>query len=297
MNDNVVAALRKAGAISSEARDIGYELIDEGVSYLEVAEEVEEVIRNGGGEPAFPVNISVNEIAAHYTPSSTDDKKFENGDVVKLDVGAHVDGYIGDTAITVEVGTRNYQDLIESSKRALAIALEIIGEGVTVSTLGGAIERSIKDDGFLPVVNLTGHGMDRYCLHAGMTIPNIDDGNLSRIKNGMVIAIEPFATNGGGQVKNGKPGNIFRVLRERPLKDKKAHEFFNEIRSRFNKLPFCERWCTAMDNNAPAYLKTLLRHGLISSYPILYEYKNGIVTQAEHTVLVKNSKIEILTSS
>lgn len=293
----MVAALRKAGAISSEARDIGYELIDEGVSYLEVAEEVEEIIRNGGGEPAFPVNISVNEIAAHYTPSSTDDKRFVNGDVVKLDVGAHVEGYIGDTAITVEVGTRNYQDLIESSKRALAIALEIIGEGVTVSTLGGAIERSIKDDGFFPVVNLTGHGMDRYCLHAGMTIPNIDDGNLSRIKNGMVIAIEPFATDGGGQVKNGKPGNIFRVLRERPLKDKKALEFFNEIRTKFNKLPFCERWCTAMDNNAPAYLKTLLRHGLISSYPILYEYKNGIVTQAEHTVLVKNSKIEILTSS
>lgn len=297
MNDNVVAALRKAGAISSKARDIGYELIDEGISYLEVAEEVEEIIRNGGGEPAFPVNISVNEIAAHYTPSSTDDKKFGNGDVVKLDVGAHVDGYIGDTAITVEVGTRNYQDLIESSKRALVIALEMMGEGVTVSTLGGAIERSIKGDGFSPVVNLTGHGMDRYCLHAGMTVPNIDDGNLSRIKNDMVIAIEPFATNGGGQVRNGKPGNIFRVLRERPLKDKKALEFFNEIRSRFNKLPFCERWCTAMDNNAQTYLKNLLRHGLISSYPILYEFKKGIVTQAEHTVLIKNSKTEILTSS
>jgi methionyl aminopeptidase len=297
MNDSVVAALRKAGSISSKARDIGYELIDEGVSYLEVAEEVEEIIRSGGGEPAFPVNISVNEIAAHYTPSSTDDKKFGNGDVVKLDVGAHVDGYIGDTAITIEVGTRNYQDLIESSRKALAIALEMIGEGVMVSTLGAAIERSIKRDGFSPVVNLTGHGMDRYCLHAGMTIPNIDDGNRSRIKNDMIIAIEPFATNGGGQVKNGKPGNIFRVLRERPLKDKKALEFFNEIRSRFNKLPFCERWCTAMDSNAPAYLKTLLRHGLISSYPILYEYKKGIVTQAEHTVLIKNSKAEIMTSS
>jgi methionyl aminopeptidase len=296
MNDGVVAALRKAGAISSEARDIGYELIDKGVSYLEVAEEVEEVIRKGGGTPAFPVNISVDEIAAHYTPSSTDDKKFGNGDVVKLDVGAHVDGYIGDTAITVEVGTRNYHDLIESSRKALAIALEMIGEGVAVSTLGGAIERSIKDDGFSPVINLTGHGMDRYCLHAGMTIPNIDDGNLTRVKSGMVIAIEPFATNGGGQVMNGKPGNIFRVLRERPLKDKKALEFFSEIRTKFNKLPFCERWCTSMNPNAPSHLKTLLRHGLISSYPILYEYKKGIVTQAEHTVLIKNSKIEILTS-
>lgn len=296
MNEGVVAALRKAGAISSEARDIGSELINEGITYLEVAEEVEDFIRRKGAEPAFPVNLGVNEVAAHFTPSSVESKVFRTGDVVKLDVGAHVDGYIGDTAITVEVGTRNYTKLIESSRRALNIAVEMMGEGVTVATIGGAIERSIRDDGYLPVVNLTGHGMDRYSLHAGLTVPNIDDGNLSRIKEGMVIAIEPFATNGGGQVKNGKPGNIFRVLRERPLKDKKALEFFDQIRTKFNKLPFCERWCTSIDGKATSHLKTLLRHGLISSYPILYEFKNGMVTQAEHTILVRGSKVETLTT-
>lgn len=296
MNDRVVAALRKAGAISSEAKDIGSELIDEGVRYLEVAEEVEDFIRRNGAEPAFPVNLGVNEVAAHFTPSSVDSRVFKTGDVVKLDVGAHVDGYIGDTAITVEVGSRNYTKLIESSRRALNIAVEMMGEGVTVGTIGGAIERSIRDDGYFPVVNLTGHGMERYNLHAGLTVPNIDDGNLSRIKEGMVIAVEPFATNGGGQVKNGKPGNIYRILRERPLKDKKALEFFNQIRAKFNRLPFCERWCTSIDERATSNLKTLLRHGLISSYPILYEFKSGIVTQAEHTVLIRGSKAETLTT-
>ena len=297
MNDRVVSALRKAGSISGEARDLGAGMVKEGVSYLEVAEEVEDLIRRNGAEPAFPCNISVNEIAAHYTPSTGDDKRFKNGDVVKIDVGGHVDGYIGDTAATVEVGTRNYQPLVESSRRALNIALEMIGPGVSVSTIGGAIERSIKEDGFRPVVNLTGHGMERYCLHAGLTVPNIDDGNLSRVKSDMVVAIEPFATDGGGQVKNGKAGNIFRILRERPMKDKEALEFFNVIREKFTKLPFCERWCTAIDPKAVNHLKTLVRHGLISSYPILNEHKKGVVTQAEHTVLVNGSKVEILTKT
>jgi methionyl aminopeptidase len=295
MNESMVSPLRKAGAISGEARDRGAEMVSEVVTYLEVAEEVESIIHNRGAEPAFPVNISVNEIAAHYTPCTDDTKRFKKGDVVKIDVGAHVDGYIGDTAVTVEVGTRNYQRLIESSRRALAMALEMVGPGVCVSTLGGAIERSIKEDGYRPVVNLTGHGMERYCLHAGLTVPNVDDGNLSRIKKDMVVAIEPFATDGGGQVKNGRSGNIYRVLRERPMKDKDAYAFFGIIRERFNKLPFCERWCTAIDPNAPGYLRTLVRHGLVSSYPILNEYKKGTVSQAEHTVLVNGSKVEILT--
>jgi len=297
MNDGSLSALRRAGSISGEARDLGAEMVDGGVSYLEVVEEVESLIVRRGAEPAFPVNISVNEIAAHYTPSTGDETRFERGDVVKIDVGAHVDGHIGDTAVTVEVGTRNNQRLIEASRRALAIALEMVGPGLTVSTIGGAIERSIRSDGFKPVVNLTGHGMERYCLHAGLTVPNVDDGNLSRFKKDMVVAIEPFATDGGGQVKNGKPGNIFRILRERPMKDKAALEFFNVIRDRFNRLPFCERWCTAIDPNAPNYLRTLVRHGLVSSYPILNEHKGGTVSQAEHTVLINDSKIEILTGT
>jgi methionyl aminopeptidase len=297
MNEAKLTALRRAGAISAEARELGAEMIKEGVTYLEVAEEVEGLIRRRGGKPAFPVNISINDIAAHYSPWTDDRSKFKNGDLVKLDVGAHVDGYIGDTAVTVEVGTKNHQGLIECSRMALRMAIEILGEGVSVGTIGGAVERSIKGDGFQPVINLTGHGIERYCLHAGLTVPNVDDGDLTRVKDGMVIAIEPFATNGQGQVKNSKPSSIFRILRERPMKDKKALEFFLRIRSEFDRLPFCERWCTDLDGKAVDYLHTLVRHGLVSSYPILSEVKGGMVSQAEHTMLVANGRTEILTLS
>ncbi|MFP4169844.1 MAG: type II methionyl aminopeptidase [Methanomassiliicoccales archaeon] len=295
MNERMIKALRRAGSIAAEARDLGREMIGEGVGYLEVADEVEDRIRDRGGQPAFPVNISVNEVAAHYSPSSNDGKRFSSGDVVKLDVGAHVDGFIGDTAVTVEVGTRNHDRLIESADRALIMALEMIGEGVQVGTLGGAIERSIKGDGFEPVVNLTGHSMERYCLHAGITVPNIDDGNLARVKDGMVVAVEPFATEGAGQVTNSKPGNIYRVLRERPLKDKRAQEFFSQLRERFDGLPFCERWCTDLEKKPNPLLRNLVRHGLISSYPILKEIKGGVVSQSEHTVVIRGKKAEILT--
>ena len=144
---------------------------------------------------------------------------------MKVDVGAHVDGYVGDTAATVEISTKNWRPLIDSTSKALRIAIEMIGENVSVSQIGGAIERSIKTDGFRPVVNLTGHGMKRYNLHAGLTIPNVDDGNPAKVKTDMAIAIEPFATNGGGQVYNDRPGNIYRVLRGRQLHVRRLPSF------------------------------------------------------------------------
>ncbi|HUL39684.1 MAG TPA: type II methionyl aminopeptidase [Methanomassiliicoccales archaeon] len=295
MDEHELACLRKAGAISKEARELGASLVKEGGRLLDVAEEVEALIIRKGARPAFPVNIGINDVAAHYTPSTGDKAVFSAGDVVKVDVGAHVDGYVGDTAITVEVGTKNWEPLLEASEKALRMALDMVGDGVPVSSLGRTIETAIKDAGFRPVTNLTGHGMKRYSLHAGLTIPNINDGSTAKVKSDMVVAIEPFATNGGGQVYNERAGNIFRVLKERPLRDKDAAELFKLISSNFGSLPFCERWCTSLMPGAPGLLRTLVRHGLISSYAVLREVKVGMVSQAEHTILINGDRREITT--
>jgi len=295
MNEDAVSALRRAGAIAREARDLGASMVGAGVPLLKVAEEVEALIIEKGARPAFPVNISINEVAAHFTPRTGEKLVFSNGDLVKIDVGAHVDGYIGDTAVTVEVGTRNWTNLIESSAKALAIAVEIVGEGIPVNTIGGAIERGIRSNGHLPVTNLTGHSMKQYNLHAGLSIPNFDDETTTKVPRDIVLAIEPFATNGAGQVHNSRPGNIYRVLRERELKDKGAADHFQLIRENFGTLPFCERWCTALDPKAPAHLRTLVRHGLLFAYPVLSEVRGGMVSQKEHTVIVHDSKVEVTT--
>ncbi len=295
MDAEAVAAHRRAGAISREAREFGASMIAEGVKLVDVAEAVEDLIVKRGGRPAFPVNIGINDIAAHYTPSTGDPLAFQKGDLVKLDVGAHVDGYIGDTAITVEVSTKNWTKLIEASADALKVAIQMVGDNVTVSTIGGAVERTITARGYRPVSNLTGHGLKRHDLHAGLTVPNIDDKSQAKIRTEMVVAIEPFATNGGGQVFNDRPGNIFRVLRDRPLRDADAQSLFDRIKSEFGTLPFCERWCTRLDPQAPHLLRTLQRHGQISSYAILREVRGGMVSQTEHTVMVLPRGVEVIT--
>lgn len=295
MNEDVLEKIRRAGAISGEARKLGASLVDEGVTLLSVAEEVEAFMIKKGAKPAFPTNLSINDQAAHFTPRSDDKLTFKKGDLVKVDVGAQVDGYIGDTAQTVEVRTRNWTNLINASAKALAMAVETVSEGVTVGTISGTIENAIKSEGFLPVTNLTGHGMGCYNLHAGLTIANYDDGNPTKIKKDMMIAIEPFATNGGGEVRNSKPGNIYRILRDREVKDDGAMRLMSLIKENFHGLPFCERWCTALDPKAQLHLKTLVRHGILYAYPILTEIKGGMVSQTEHTVVLNGYKAEVTT--
>ncbi len=288
-------ALRRAGRITSEARDMGASLIVKGARLEDVANAVEEYIIEHGARPAFPVNISINDIAAHYTPTTGDKSRFEKGDLVKLDVGAHIDGFIGDTALTVEVGTNVYGAMIDATRKSLFIAIDMMAEGVPINAIGGAIASCIEASGYRPVVNLTGHQIKKYDLHAGLTIPNIDDGNKQRVEAGMVLAVEPFATDGAGRIKAGKPGNIYRVLRDHPIKDPNSKELFNQIKENFGTLPFCERWCTAIEPKAKPLLNKLMRHGTISSYVTLREVKKGNVSQWEHTLLVNGRKVEVLT--
>lgn len=295
MNEQILEKIRRAGTIAGEARELGANMIDEGVKLLDVATEVEAYIIRKGARPAFPTNLSINEIAAHYSPHSADKLVFKRGDLVKVDVGAQVDGYIGDTAKTVEVRTRNWTNLIGASAKALTMATEMVGEGVHVGSIGGTIDRAIRSERFVPVTNLTGHGLNCYNLHAGLTIANYDDGNATRLKEGMMLAIEPFATDGAGEVRNSKPGNIYRILRDREVKDADANRLFGSIKEEFKGLPFCERWCTAIDPKAPAHLRTLVRHGILFAYPILAEIKGGMVSQAEHTMVINTGRGEITT--
>ena len=295
MNQEALDSIIKAGAVTREARQLGAGMIAEGVSLLSVAEQTEEYIRRKGAKPAFPVNISINQIAAHYTPASNDASTFRRGDVVKLDVGAHVNGYMGDTAITVEVGTRNWSSLIDAPSKALSMVIEMIGERVPVSAIGGTIERGIRSNGFVPIRNLAGHEIKRHNLHSGLSISNYDDGNTTKVRNDMLLAIEPFATNGAGEVRNAKPGNIYMLQRDRDIKDAGANRFFGMIKEEFGSLAFCERWCAALDPKASTYLRTLVRYGAIYAYPILTEVKGGMVSQAEHTILINGSRAQVTT--
>ncbi|MBU2565627.1 MAG: type II methionyl aminopeptidase [Candidatus Thermoplasmatota archaeon] len=295
MDKEIVGKYRKAGKIAGEAREYGISLVKENTLLLDVAEKTEKYIIEKGAKPAFPVNIGINDVAAHYTPRHDDKSFFRKGDVVKIDVGAHVDGYIGDTAGTVEVGTNRYKNMIKASKEALSVAVELIKPDVGLSVVGAGIETTIRSYNFVSVENLTGHSLKQYRLHAGKSVPNISNDVKEKIKKDDVLAVEPFATNGAGRVGGRIMGNIYRLAMDREPGTENGKKLLKHIKENFDVLPFAERWCRDKVDNAEIVLRKLMRAMIITGYPVLREINKGIVTQAEHTVIVTENGCEVIT--
>ena len=288
---------KKAGKLARNALHFGKELIEEGKPMLDVTEEIEKYVFDNGGELAFPTNLAVNNVGAHWTPSSKTVKKFQKADLVKLDVGVHIDGYIGDNALTVEIGTENYRKLIDTSREALNAAIEVAGPGINVGMIGYAVQTTIENRGYKPIANLTGHGIKRYNLHSGISVPNVKENGGAVLKPGDIIAIEPFVTDGAGRVGGKRNSNIYHVRQIRNIRDEKAAKMIDEIQNRYKGLPFAERWLHRIQkNDATNSLTKLMRSGIVSYYPILDELGKGMVAQSEHTVLITNSGCEVLTN-
>lgn len=295
MDPEVRAALHEAGRVSREAKDRGAEMVAEGALLLDVAEEIEGVMRKRGLRPAFPTCISIDHIAAHYSPTHDDTLRFRRGNVVKLDLGAQRDGWVADTAVTVEVGTRNWSRLIQASELALQTAIEAVQPGVETRLLGEGIRRAIEANGYKPIRNLTGHTIERYVLHAGKSVPNIPHGH-DALEEDEVVAIEPFSSSGAGEVDGRRTGNIYRVLRTKPLKDAGLNDFLAQLAAEFKSLPFAERWAHALNPKAPALLNQLLRTGAVMTYPALLDVGDGIVAQTEHTMIVTADGADVTTA-
>jgi methionyl aminopeptidase len=291
------AKWRRAGEISAAAIELGKMIVKEGAPLLDVADQIEDFMRDNGSVPAFPTNLSRNEVAAHFTPSSQDrDMVFNKGDVVKLDLGAQIDGFIADTAVTIEVGTTKHAKLIEASRKALDEAISVMGPNANLSTVGGTIETVIDSYGFKPIRNLTGHLIERNVLHAGISVPNVQQRINQRPRIGQVFAIEPFATDGEGHVVSGPTGNIYHFQRERPLRMPDQRRVLQLVLKNYPHTPFAERWVAKEGGDrVHLTLQQLLKQVVIKSYPQLIEAGKGMVAQHEHTVLITEDGCEVLT--
>ncbi len=299
MNEEIYEKYKRAGSIASQARDYGAELIKPGVSFLDVAEKVEKKIKDLGANLSFPVNIAVNDTAAHYSPRHDDHLSFKKGDLVKLDVGTHIDGYIADTAVTLELERENFTDLIEASAEGLNIAIENIKPGIKLSNIGKLVQDKIESYNFKPIDNLTGHGLNRYVLHSGISIPSIHDiTNISKLKKDDVIAVEPFATDGQGHVVSGEGSNIYicnESIKSRLIRDKKSRMLFFRFKKRFKTLPFSQRAVNEFFGNSDMVLRKLSYLGFLKHFPQLLEQKKGMVSQKEHTLIITEEGCEVTT--
>ena len=292
-----IEALIKAGEIAKQVKKEVVELIKPGTRLYDIAEFVERRIVELGGKPAFPCNLSINEVAAHYTPYKGDETVLKEGDYLKLDLGVHVDGYIADTALTFRVGMEE-DELMEAAREALENAIATVRAGVRISEIGRAIEETIRGRGFNPIVNLSGHKIERYKLHAGISIPNVYRPNDTyELKEGDVIAIEPFATTGAGQVIEVPPALIFMYVRDRPVRMAQARRLLVHIKREYKSLPFAYRWLQGFmpEGQLKLALAQLDKAGAIYSYQILREVRGGMVAQFEHTVIVEKDGAYITT--
>jgi methionyl aminopeptidase len=289
----------KAGKIASEVREFARNQDYTGRTLSEICNDVENEIIKKGGEPAFPVNVSLNDIAAHYTAEPNDPTVVKNTDVLKIDVGVHIDGYIADTAVTVSYDSK-YQDLIDIAQRALDEAIGIARSNTRVSDIGRIIEKTITKYGCKPIQNLSGHSLERYTIHAGQSIPNIwTIGHSFNLSVNNVYAIEPFVTTKDGQgiVYEGKVKNIFGIASRKRTKDQRADEFLEYLWNKFKTLPFGLRWVVKdyEEKEALSLLETLLKKKNVHGYPILVEGSNRIVVQAEHTIIPQESNTITIT--
>jgi methionyl aminopeptidase len=295
LTPDVLEKLREAGRVAGAARDHGASLIVAGARVRDVCEAVEAEIRRRGAEPAFPAQSSRNQVAAHYCPSPEDETAYGDGDLAKLDVGVHVDGYVVDTALTVNVGDAPWnRRLVSAARAALDAAIAAAGPGVEVRRLSAAIEKALRDFGTRPMRNLCGHGVGRWTVHCPPPIPNAPDDNGDRLEAGSVVAIEPFATDGRGIVAEEGEPEVFRLPPEKqPRSGDPA--VVAAIRG-FRGLPFARRDLKALPRpSVEETLRALRGEGSLAAYAPLAEATGRVVAQAEHTIYVGPEGVEVLT--
>ncbi len=311
----------KAGKIASKVRKEAAKKATAGMKVVDLVDWVESEIKSKGAGLAFPCNISINEITAHYTSPPNDDTLLCNGDLVKIDLGAEVDGYISDTAVSVIIEGDNKdpvdedgnplkmpgrtddgkqevtqeqlelsQDLIDASSQALENAISIIKPGVTLGEIGTTIQTTMNDMGYNPVGNLTGHSLEQWNLHAGLSVPNVIEKNPHELKEGDHIAVEPFATNGVGLVKDLPEHYIYSYLRTRPLRQPQSKKLLGRIGKEHKYLPFSRRWFIDQydEHQLNRALRPLITSRCIYPYSALQEKTDARVAQTEHTIIVES---------
>ncbi len=286
---------KKAGEISIKVKEYAKELIKPDMPLLEIAQKIERKIEELGGIPAFPVNLSINDVAAHYHPTLQDETKASG--LLKVDIGVHINGFIADTAFSIDLTPDNqHKELIKASEQALENAISILNKNPTLNEIGKEIQETIESKGFSPIVNLSGHGLEEYNLHSGITIPNYANNNENKLDDDNAYAIEPFATTGEGKIYEGPSSNIYSVIELKNTRNQTARKILDYVWDKYQMLPFSLR--EMQEKFGPMTrlaLRELEQIKAIHNYPQLIEKSHKPVSQAEHTIIKTKDNIIVTT--
>jgi methionyl aminopeptidase len=300
MEKNEFESYIKAGKIAKEVKEFARGLIKPGVKLIDIANAIDSKIEELGGEPAFPVNLSINEIAAHFTPASGDDKIAEG--ILKVDLGVHVNGYIADTAFSVDLSEEGeFKEMIELNNEILKRVSAKIAPSMEVRVVGDIAQDTLKEwneknkSRFAIIKSLSGHALAIDTIHAGLTISNYRNENTAELDD-MAFAIEPFVTTGVGDVYEGSPGGIYVLQKDEPGRDREAREVLNFIKEKYKSRPFCVRWLEKKGFQKLRFVMAMLtKQGILYQYPLLIEKSKAPVSQSENTFVIYKGKVVVTT--
>jgi len=291
MDPETIQLLQKAGKVTSQVRrETAAKLQKPGTSFLEAMDYAENRIIQLGGQIAW-AQMAVNDVAAHFCPEEDDTQVSQEGQLIKVDIGTHLEGWIADNAMTVAVGksseNKELSNLIKASQNALKAAIKLVRPGVQLWELGEAQYSEAEALGFTTVKNLCGHTIERYKVHAGISIPTYNNKDKTEIQAGWQVALEPFVTNGDGLIKEKGKATVFMIEKEKNARTPYARKILEDMKPR-NGLPFTTRWLTRKLGKGAAALglRELQQVRAIESYPLLVERSGGMVAQFEHSMVV-----------
>ena len=279
---------RRAGVVAKEALDIARPMVKPGTKVIDIINATENYIRENSSGTSFPCNVALNNVAAHYTSPLNDETVIEEGDLVTVDVGSHVDGCIADTAFTIALNS-DHEALVKAAVDATNVAIQMMRPGAKLNTIGALIEDTIQSAGFEPIKQLSGHQLKEYELHAEKQVPCVSGKSEVLVEEGETYAIETFASTGSGNITDLPRPLIYQLLPVRvPVRFKGTKQFLGIARKEYKEFPFAKRWIAERMSSASLEMaiRELEKNGALFGHNILAEEKGEFVAQHEHTIIV-----------
>ncbi|KAF5211763.1 Methionine aminopeptidase 2 [Clavispora lusitaniae] len=304
---------RKGAEVHRRVRQKAQQQIKPGMTMLEIADLIENSIRTYTGNDhtlkqgiGFPTGLSLNHVAAHYTPNSNDKVVLKYEDVMKVDIGVHVNGHIVDSAFTLTFDDK-YDKLLTAVREATYTGVKEAGIDVRLNDIGAAVQEVMEsyevelDGKTYPVKcirNLNGHNIGDYVIHSGKTVPIVANGDMTKMEEGETFAIETFGTTGKGYVIPQGECSHYALNQDIDgvkLPSERAKSLVKSIKDNFGTLPWCRRYLErAGEDKYLLALNQLVRAGVVEDYPPLVDTSGSYTAQYEHTILLHPHKKEVV---
>mmetsp|Transcript_40461 Transcript_40461/g.89906 ORF Transcript_40461/g.89906 Transcript_40461/m.89906 type:complete len:391 (+) Transcript_40461:54-1226(+) len=319
-NSDVVTKYKAAAEIANKAIAAVIAEVKDGAKVVDLCncgdnlinKEVEKIFKGKLIEKgvAFPTCVSVNSTVGHFSPASDDTTTVKDGDIVKIDLGVHIDGFISTQAQTVVVQAGDAAikgraaDVIAAARTAYEAALRLIRPGKKVSDVAGPLQKIVEAYGCNLVEGVMSHQMKQFIIDGNKCVLNkpspehkVEDAEFAENE---VYAIDIVVSTGDGKTKvlDEKETTVYKraLDMEYQLKLKASRAVFSEINRRFPAMPFTVRALVEgveKDDKSKELAKQLklgmvecLNHGLLHPYPVLHEKSGELVAQVKHTVLL-----------